>query len=100
MLMAENDAAGEELSNAPVIISIGGRIWKSGDKVYLIGDDAVEKAKMVETFGVAWKTASAEGDILRKGATCKILLNWTNLSSDHIQEYGYNHGMFKSGSKD
>ncbi len=67
--MAANDAAGEELSNAPSIISISGRIWKLGDKVYSIGADAVEKAKMVETFGDAWKTDRAEGEILGKGAT-------------------------------
>ncbi len=80
--MAANDVAGEELSNAPGIITIGGRIWKLGDKVYSIGDDAVEKAKMVETFGDAWKTARAEGEILGKGATKKVRVKWTNLSPE------------------
>ena len=55
--MAASDAAGAELSKDSEMIRIGSRLWKIGDKVYSIGVEAVEKAKMVETFGDAWKTA-------------------------------------------
>ena len=71
--MAEDDGAGPELSEEPGIIKIGSRIWKIGDKVYSKGAEAVEKAKMVETFGGAWKTALVEGEILGKGGLRKVL---------------------------
>ncbi len=50
--MAASDAAGAELSKDSEMIKIGSRLWKIGDKVYSIGVEAVEKAKimMVETF--------------------------------------------------
>ena len=48
--MAASDAAGAELSKDSEMIKIGSRLRKIGDKVYSIGVEAVEKAKMVETL--------------------------------------------------
>ena len=98
--MAEYDGAGPELSEEPGIIKIGSRIWKIGDKVYSKGAEAVEKAKMVETFGGAWKTALVEGEVLGKGRLRKVLVQWNSFSTPHIQEYGYQHSIFKSSYED
>ena len=94
--MAASDAAGAELSKDSEMIKIGSRLWKIGEKVYSIGVEAVEKAKMVETFGDAWRTARAEGEILGRSGIRKVEVKWTNLANPHIQEYGCNHSMFKS----
>ena len=94
--MAASDAAGAELSKDSEMIKIGSRLWKIGEKVYSIGVEAVEKAKMVETFGDAWRTARAEGEILGRSGIRKVQVKWTNLANPHIQEYGCNHSMLKS----
>ena len=77
--MSDSGSSDEELSNEPENIRIGKVLWKIGDCVYSTGDDAVEKAKMVETFGDAWKTARSEGIILGKGRKRMIRIQWTNL---------------------
>jgi len=92
--MAASDAAGAELSKDSEMIKIGSRLWKIGEKVYSIGVEAVEKAKMVETFGDAWRTARAEGEILGRSGIRKVEVKWTNLATPHTQEYGCNHSMF------
>ena len=66
------------LSNEPSFIKIGKRYWKLGDEVYSIGDDAVEKAKMVETFGYAWETARAEGFAFGTGSLRKVCAALSN----------------------
>jgi len=76
--MAASDAAGAELSKDSEMIKIGSRLWKIGEKVYSIGVEAVEKAKMVETFGDAWRTARAEGEILGRSGIRKVEVKWTN----------------------
>ena len=93
--MAASDAAGAELSKDSEMIKIGSRLWKIGEKVYSIGVEAVEKAIMVETFGDAWRTARAEGEILGRSGIRKVEVKWTNLATPHTQEYGCNHSMFK-----
>ena len=77
--MSASDAAEEELSNESENIKIGSRIWKKGDKVYTTGAGVVEKAKMVETFSDAWRTARAEGEKMGRGANKKVRVKWTNL---------------------
>ena len=54
---------------------------------------------MVETFGGAWKTALVEGEILGKGGLRKVRVQWNSFSTPHIQEYGYQHSIFKSSSE-
>ena len=43
--MATASSAGAELQDDASSTEIGQHIWKIGDKVYSIGDQAVEKAK-------------------------------------------------------
>ena len=83
-MISDSDLSDEELSNEPEDIRIGKVLWKIGDCVYSTGDDAVEKAKMVETFGDAWKTARAEGIILGKRRKLMIRIQWTNLSGKPV----------------
>ena len=68
--------------------------------MYSIGDDAVEKAKMVETFGSAWRTARAEGIMLGRGGSRKVSVQWTNLEGEPVYEYGYQHKMFRASDED
>ena len=58
--------------------------------MYSIGVEAVKKAKMVETFGDAWKTARGEGEILGRSGIRKVEVKWTNLATPHTQEYWCN----------
>ena len=49
--ISDSDSSDEEISNEPSNepenIRISKALWKIGDCVYLTGDDAVQKAKMI-----------------------------------------------------
>ena len=98
--MASLDAGEQELSNDVTFIKIGKRYWQLGEEVYSIGDEAVEKAKMVAAFGDAWRTARLEGVILGRGGLRKVSVQWTNLPDEPVYEYGYQHKMFRKGDED
>ncbi len=85
--MAQNDGEGE-FSDAPGIIVIHIHAWKLGDKVYSDRSGWRRKSLNGRNISKAWKTASEEGEILpSKTGIKKISFKWTNLSSEHMQEY-------------
>ena len=49
--MAASDSGGQALSGPVPSFKIGSRVWKLGDPIHSVGIAAVEKKKMVETFG-------------------------------------------------
>ena len=79
---------------------ICGKTWKVGDEIHSTGIGAIEKKKMVETFGAAFATARAEGVFLGRGSGQKYRVKWTNLLHELILEYGPNHSLFKDPSKE
>jgi hypothetical protein len=58
------------------------------------------KKKMVQTFGAAFATARAEGVFMGRGSGHKYRVKWTNLSAEHICDYGANHRLFQDPSKE
>ncbi len=78
---------------------ICGKTWKVGDEIHSTGIGAIEKKKMVESFGAAFATARAEGVFMGRGSGPKYRVKWTNLFHELILEYGPNHSLFKDPSK-
>ena len=93
--MAADGSANFQLSDAATSIKVGSRVWKIGDTIYSMGDQAVTKSKMRETFGAQYVQARLEGVIIGKGSTKKVSVKWTNLPDPNEFEYGYNHSIFK-----
>jgi UDP-glucose 4-epimerase len=58
------NAQAQGLSAAISSFQIGNRTWKIGDIIHSIGTKAIEKRKMVETFGAQYETGRAEGAFL------------------------------------
>jgi hypothetical protein len=84
-----NGSFAKRISDAATSIKIGQREWKIGEAIYSHGVTAVEKSKMLESFGDQWATARVEGIIVGKGATKKVRVRWTNVKVPEEIEYGY-----------
>jgi hypothetical protein len=93
--MAADGSAAPQLSDAATSIKIGSRVWKIGDVIYSIGDQAVTKLKMRENFGAHYLHARLEGVILGRDSSKKVRVKWTNLQVPNEFEYVYNHSIFK-----
>jgi hypothetical protein len=96
--MAASESADPQLSDAGTSIRISLRVWKIGDAIYSMGDQAVTKLKMRENFGAQYAQARLEGVIMGRGSTKKVRVKWTNLQDPNEFEYGYNHSIFKDPS--
>jgi hypothetical protein len=96
--MAADGSAASTLSDAATSIKIGQRVWKIGDPIYSIGESAVKKSKMVESFGAEYASSRAEGVIVGRGTNKKVRVRWTNLKDPEEIEYGFNHTIFKDPS--
>ena len=96
--MAADGSADPQLSDAATSIKIGSRVWKIGDDIYSMGDQAVSASKMRENFGAQFLQARLAGVIIGKGSTRKVRVKWTNLQDPNEFEYGYNHSIFKDPS--
>ena len=92
-------SADQALSPDAISFVIAGKTWKVGDEIHRSGDEAIEKKKMVLTFGVAFATARAEGVFMGRGSGEKFRVKWTNLTEELILEYGANHSLFRDPSK-
>jgi hypothetical protein len=79
---------------------IGSRVWKIGDPIHSIGTAAVEKSKMLDTFGAQFETARVEGVFLGRGDGKKYRIKWTNLSIPCEIDYGAGHSVLKDPSVD
>jgi hypothetical protein len=55
-----SDSADQALSPAVISFVICGKTWRLGDPIHSTGFGAVEKKKMVQTFGEQAATARAE----------------------------------------
>ena len=73
---------------------IAGKTWRLGDAIHSTGVGAVEKKKMVQTFGDAFATARVEGVFMGRGSSHKYRVKWTHLSEELISENGANHRDF------
>lgn len=92
-------SADQALSPDAISFVIAGKTWKVGDEIHSTGVGAIEKKKMVQTFGVAFATARAEGVFMGRGSAEKFRVKWTNLTEELILEYGVNHSLFRDPSK-
>ena len=92
-------SADQALSPDAIGFVIAGKTWKVGDEIHSTGVGAIEKKKMVQTFGVAFATARAEGVFMGRGSAEKFRVKWTNLTEELILEYGANHSLFRDPSK-
>ena len=77
-----SDSADQALSPAAISFVICGKTWRLGDPIHSTGFGAVEKKKMVQTFGAAFATARVEGVFMGLGSGHKYRLKWTNLSEE------------------
>jgi hypothetical protein len=93
--MAASESGGSALPGPVPSFKIGQRVWKLGDPIHSIGTAAVEKKKMVETFGDQYATARVEGVFMGHGSGKKYCVKWTNLREDLECEYGAGHNLFK-----
>jgi len=81
-------SADQALSPEAISFVVAGKTWKVGDEIHSTGVGAIEKKKMVQTFGVAYATARAEGVFMGRGSGQKFSVKWTNLREELILEYG------------
>ena len=95
-----SDSADQALSPDVISFVICGKTWRLGDPIHSTGFGAVEKKKMVQTFGEQAATARAEGVSMGRGTGQKYRVKWTNLSEELICEYGANHRLFQDPSKE
>ena len=95
-----SESADSALSPAASSFVIAGKTWRLGDAIHSTGVGAVEKKKMVGTFGDAYATARVEGVFMGRGSGHKYRVKWTNLSEELISEYGANHRVFQDPSKE
>jgi hypothetical protein len=61
--MAASESGGSALPGPVPSFKIGQRVWKLGEPIHSIGTAAVEKKKMVETYGDQYATARVEGSV-------------------------------------
>ncbi len=66
-------SADQALSRDAISFYIAGKTWKVGDEIHSIGIGAIEKKKMVQTFGDAYATARAEGVFMGRGSGHKFV---------------------------
>ena len=92
-------SADQALSPEAISFVVAGKTWKVGDEIHSTGVGAIEKKKMVQTFGVAYATARAEGVFMGRGSGQKFRVKWTNLREELILEYAANHSLFRDPSK-
>ncbi len=93
--MAALESGGSALPGPVPSFQIGLHVWKIFDPIHSVGTDAVEKKKMVETFGNQYATARVEGVFLGCGAGKKYRVKWTNLREELENDYGAGHNLFK-----
>ena len=95
-----SESAESALSPGVSSFVIAGKTWRLGDAIHSTGVGAVEKKKMVQTFGDAFATARVEGVFMGRGSGFKYCVKWTNPSEELFSEYGANHQVFQDPSKE
>ena len=70
------------------------RVFKTGDPIFSIVTAAVDKRRMIETFGDEYATSKGIGYFLEKTGNRTYCVRWTNLKSPYKEEYGVNHSIF------
>ena len=89
-----SESADSALSPGAFSFVIAGKTWRLCCALHSTGVGAVEKKKMVQTFGSAFATARVEGVFMGRGSSHKYRVKWTNLFEELISEYGANHRDF------
>ena len=67
-----SESADSALSPAASSFVIAGKTWRLGDAIHSTGVGAIEKKKMVGTFGDAYATARVEGVFMGRGPATNI----------------------------
>ncbi len=95
-----SESADSVLSPGASSFVIAGRTWRLGDAIHSTGVGAVEKKKMVQTFGAAFATARVEGVFMGRGSGHKYRVKCTNISEELISKYRDNNRVFEDPSKE
>lgn len=85
--MAALGSADPQLSDAATGIKIGQRVWKKGEAMYSIGDQAVKKSKMRESVSAQFDKEQVKGFIVGEGTNKKVRVEWFNLSVPEVLEH-------------
>ncbi len=93
--MAASESGGSVPPGPVPSFKIGPSVWKLGDPIHSIGTAAVEKKKMVETFGEKYATARVEGVFMGHGSVKKYCVKWTNLREELECDYGAVHNLLR-----
>jgi hypothetical protein len=95
-----SDSADQALSQTAISFVICGKTWRLGDPIHSTGIGAIKKIKMVQSFGEHFASARVEGVFMEHGSGQKYCVKWSNLSDEHISEYGGNHRLFQDSAKE
>ncbi len=77
-----------------------GKTLRLGDPIHSTEIGAMKKRKMVQSVGEHFASARVEGVFIEHGSGQKYCVKWSNLSEEHISEYGGNHRLFHDPAKE